>query len=77
MEEREPLYHSGPFFMEVNGFLCDFRHAAYAPKNYKTFTIDESKFNNPKEMFAQLKKQGVKYESVLPDIVFDRPAGKR
>ena len=43
-------------------------------KDYKTFTIDESKFNNPKEMFAQLREQGVKCSTNITPIISNRDA---
>lgn len=38
-------------------------------KDYRTFTIDESKFNNPKEMFAKLREQGVKCSTNITPII--------
>lgn len=40
--------------------------------NYQTFTIDESKFPCPQEMFAGLKAQGVKCSTNITPIVSDR-----
>ncbi len=41
-------------------------------KNYQTFTIDENKFNNPKEMFAQLRAQGVKCSTNITPIISNK-----
>jgi alpha-glucosidase len=40
--------------------------------NYQTFTIDESKFPNPQEMFANLRAQGVKCSTNITPIVSNR-----
>lgn len=45
-------------------------------KDYKTFTIDESKFNNPKEMFANLRKRGVKCSTNITPIISNKDAGE-
>jgi alpha-glucosidase len=37
--------------------------------NYQTFTIDESKFPNPKEMFTQLKKKGIKCSTNITPVI--------
>ncbi len=38
-------------------------------KNYETFTIDENKFPNPKEMFGKLRKQGIKCCTNITPII--------
>lgn len=38
-------------------------------KNYKTFTIDEEKFPKPKEMFANLRRMGVKCSTNITPII--------
>ena len=40
--------------------------------NYQTFTIDEGKFPNPKEMFSSLKQQGFKCSTNITPIISDR-----
>lgn len=37
--------------------------------NYQTFTIDEGRFPNPKEMFANLKAQGIKCSTNITPII--------
>ncbi|MBV9708460.1 MAG: alpha-glucosidase, partial [Chloroflexi bacterium] len=37
--------------------------------NYQTFTIDQSKFPNPQEMFARLREQGVKCSTNITPII--------
>ncbi len=41
-------------------------------RNYQTFTLDESRFPNPKEMFAGLRAQGVKCSTNITPIVSNR-----
>ncbi|HEU5383818.1 MAG TPA: TIM-barrel domain-containing protein [Ktedonobacteraceae bacterium] len=38
-------------------------------QNYQTFTIDESKFPSPHEMFAELRKKGVKCSTNITPII--------
>jgi alpha-glucosidase len=38
-------------------------------QRYQTFTIDESKFPNPQEMFARLREQGVKCSTNITPII--------
>lgn len=38
-------------------------------KNYRTFTIDEEKFPNPKEMFSNLRSQGIKCCTNITPII--------
>ena len=40
--------------------------------DYKTFTIDEQKFDNPKEMFALLKDKGIKCSTNITPIISKR-----
>lgn len=37
--------------------------------NYQTFTIDEGKFPNPKEMFSNLKKKGIKCSTNITPVI--------
>lgn len=43
-------------------------------KNYKTFTIDESenKFPNPKQMFSELRKKGIKCSTNITPIISNK-----
>lgn len=38
-------------------------------RNYQTFTIDESKFPNPKQMFASFKAEGIKCSTNITPII--------
>jgi alpha-glucosidase len=38
-------------------------------QNYRTFTIDENKFPNPKEMFANLRAKGIKCSTNITPII--------
>lgn len=40
--------------------------------NYKTFTIDECKFPNPKDMFSSLKEMGIKCSTNITPIISNR-----
>jgi alpha-glucosidase len=46
-------------------------------QNYQTFTIDQSKFPNPREMFALLRTQGVKCSTNITPIISNRDQGYR
>jgi alpha-glucosidase len=41
-------------------------------KNYQTFTIDDEKFNNPMEMFTNLRAQGIKCCTNITPIISNR-----
>lgn len=41
-------------------------------RKYQTFTIDENKFQNPKEMFEQLRNQGVKCSTNITPIISNK-----
>lgn len=41
-------------------------------KDYKTFTIDENKFQDPKEMFSRLRKKGVKCSTNITPIISNK-----
>jgi alpha-glucosidase len=41
-------------------------------QNYQTFTIDEKRFPNPKEMFANLRAQGVKCSTNITPIISNK-----
>lgn len=43
-------------------------------KNYKTFTIDENKFPDPKGMFSSLRKKGIKCSTNITPIISNRDA---
>jgi alpha-glucosidase len=38
-------------------------------KDYKIFTVDEARFPNPKEMFAQFRAQGIKCSTNITSII--------
>jgi alpha-glucosidase len=40
--------------------------------NYQTFTIDEAKFPNPREMFARLKERGIKCSTNITPIISNK-----
>lgn len=44
-------------------------------RNYQTFTLDQAKFPNPKEMFASLRSQGVKCSTNITPIISNRDPG--
>ena len=73
LEERESLCHSDPFFMEVNGEPGrNFVYGIFIDNPSET--VLDSKFNNPKEMFAQLREQGVKCSTNITPIISNRNA---
>lgn len=41
-------------------------------KDYKTFTIDETKFPNPKQMFSNLKDKGIKCSTNITPIISNK-----
>lgn len=73
-EKREDLHEVVRKYREC-GIPLDGLHVDVdIQKDYKTFTINEDKFNDPKDMFAQLRKQGVKCSTNITPIISNRNA---